>query len=379
MSLEKMYYKLSKEDFDSLFKSLRNSPDAIVFNKNDSKEFFYTRTVETSDALHALKMECVRFENIVNTMSSFAKKQLVISFLVDEVLSTNKIEDIHSTKHDVFYTLNNLEKSKDKKVKSIARMYSLLLTNGPKTFKTLEDIRETYDSLLEGNLSKEDKPDGTFFRKHSVSIVDGSQIIENGIEGEENINKAMEFFLSVYNSDMEPFEKMILCHFILETIHPYYDGNGRLGRFLFANGVLSGGYPLLGFLISKSFLDQRHNYYKAFEAPKKYHEFGCINEFVVQIATILKEGIASITKGLEEKLHALLNVQINQKLSKKEKLVYSLLLESSFLSTYGISNEEIMKETGISKRSLFYALDSFKKEGILEDAKVGKTLFHKIK
>jgi len=105
----------------------------------------------------------------------------------------------------------------------------------------------------------------------------------------------------------------------------------------------------------------------------------CLLFWTFLIATILKEGIVSITKELEEKLHALLNVQINQKLSKKEKLVYSLLLESSFLSTYGVSNEEIMKETGISKRSLFYALDRFKNKGILEDTKVGKVLFHKIK
>ncbi|MCQ2799868.1 MAG: Fic family protein [Bacilli bacterium] len=379
MSLEKMYYKLKKEDFDAYYKSLRLSENVIVFKKGDGKEFFYSKTVEISDALHDLELECLAFDALASKLSKFAKKQLIISFLVDEVLSTNKIEDINSTRHDVFYTLNNLEKSKDKKVKSIAKAYLLLLEEGNQTYASLQDIRDAYDRLMDGCLSKDDKPDGTFFRKGQVTVTDGVKIIDNGINGEENINEAMQFFLDLYNSDMNELEKMILCHFVIETIHPYYDGNGRFGRFLFSNGIYSKENNLLAFLTAKSFANQKSKYYKAFDAPKKPHEFGCINEFVLKIISILKDGVSKAAKELKEKFELLEIIKTDESFSKAERLAFQLIFESSILSNYGISNQEIINETGISERALFYALGRFKKSGVLEENKVGKATFHKIK
>lgn len=56
-------------------------------------------------------------------------------------------------------------------------------------------------------------------------------MVHTGTVGEDNIIKLMEEFINLYNSNTEVLTKMILCHFMIETIHPFYDGNGRLGRF----------------------------------------------------------------------------------------------------------------------------------------------------
>ena len=52
---------------------------------------------------------------------------------------------------------------------------------------------------------------------------------------------------------------------------------------------------------------------------------------------------------------------------------------ASILSNFGVSNEEIIGETEVSKRSLIYALNKLKEEDILLDTKIGKITYHKIK
>lgn len=51
--------------------------------------------------------------------------------------------------------------------------------------------------------------------------------------------------------------RVVLGHFIFVYIHPYFDGNGRMGRFMMA----SGGYPWTVVLV-----ERRHEYMQALEA-----------------------------------------------------------------------------------------------------------------
>ena len=137
------------------------------------------------------------FDAKVNQLSSFAKKQLLQSYLLDEIQSTNKIEQIQSTRYDIFSVINNAKDVADKKVISIANSYSLLLSSGTSPLENLSDIRKVYDLLLENAVEKKDLPEGQYFRKNSVFITDGLDIIHAGIAEEEKINAAMEEFLSL--------------------------------------------------------------------------------------------------------------------------------------------------------------------------------------
>ena len=85
------------------------------------------------------------FDAKVNQLSSFAKKQLLQSYLLDEIQSTNEIEQIQSTRYDIFSVINNAKDVADKKVISIANSYSLLLSSGTSPLENLSDIRKVYD------------------------------------------------------------------------------------------------------------------------------------------------------------------------------------------------------------------------------------------
>lgn len=53
----------------------------------------------------------------------------------------------------------------------------------------------------------------------------------------------MPALFDLLRAETEPFVRAVLGHFIFVYIHPYMDGNGRVGRFLMNVMMASGGYP----------------------------------------------------------------------------------------------------------------------------------------
>ena len=59
----------------------------------------------------------------------------------------------------------------------------------------------------------------------------------------EAVRDAMPAFFDLLREETEPSVRVVLGHFIFVYIHPYMDGNGRMGRFLMNVMLASGGYP----------------------------------------------------------------------------------------------------------------------------------------
>lgn len=59
----------------------------------------------------------------------------------------------------------------------------------------------------------------------------------------EALRDAMSAFFDLLREETEPSVRVVLGHFIFVYIHPYVDGNGRMGRFLMNTMLASGGYP----------------------------------------------------------------------------------------------------------------------------------------
>lgn len=54
---------------------------------------------------------------------------------------------------------------------------------------------------------------------------------------------AMETLFGLLEHEPHPAVRAVLGHFLFVFIHPYSDGNGRLGRFLMNAMLAGGGYP----------------------------------------------------------------------------------------------------------------------------------------
>lgn len=69
--------------------------------------------------------------------------------------------------------------------------------------------------------------------------------------------------------------RAVLGHFMFVYIHPYFDGNGRLGRFLMNAMLASGGYPWTVIRI-----EQRADYMKALESASSEGEIKAFAELI---------------------------------------------------------------------------------------------------
>jgi len=59
----------------------------------------------------------------------------------------------------------------------------------------------------------------------------------------EAVRDCMPAFFDLLREEPEPSVRVVLGHFVFVYIHPYMDGNGRIGRFLMNVMLAAGGYP----------------------------------------------------------------------------------------------------------------------------------------
>ncbi|MDA9981736.1 Fic family protein [Gammaproteobacteria bacterium] len=97
------------------------------------------------------------------------------------------------------------------------------------------------------------------------------------------VRDAMPALFDLLREETDPATRVVLGHFIFVYIHPYIDGNGRMGRFLMNVMLASGGYPW-----TVTPLDERDTYMSALEAASVEQNIGPFTDF---LARLVKAGL----------------------------------------------------------------------------------------
>ena len=378
MNIRKLYYTMKEDDFHSYLNQVKTDPSAVSVL---SDTFFCYPDQDLNDRILQIHKSQKDFDSVISTFSDFAQKQIIQSYLINEIQSTNRIENIHSTRHDIFLVMNKVRNSSDKHIQSVVNSYMMLLSENNTTLNGLQNLRTQYDLLMKDAFEESsDRPDGEFFRRKPVIISDGLKTIHNGFYPEEKINEGMRQFLKIYNNGaLDIYLRLILSHFILETVHPFYDGNGRFGRYLISRELFRQEKSYTSFLIASSIHNQKNRYYKAFRTAEDIHAYGCLNPYSESLLQILSDGFNLETKNLKEKelLLQSLKAEIPDDIKKSERCILTVLQEASVFTFYGISTDEIMEQTSLSKRTVIYALNDLRKRNLLVETKFGRITYRK--
>lgn len=381
---EKLFYTLGEGDFQKALLKRKGESSTFTYLLSEGNELFYAYSPEEKEQALSFEKALWDLNATFSSFTSFAQQQIVQSLLIEEIESTNEIEGVHSTRHDIFSLLHNEKaNASSKKIVAMVNSYSLLLSNKIKEPNSLADLRVIYDELLTGAIDKGDAPDGRLFRKGPVSVVGSTSVLHKGVMGENNVEKAMSAFLSTYhNVDLSFLERILVSHYLFESIHPFYDGNGRMGRFLISIALESEKDTIFAYLVSIAINKSKSKYYKAFKSTEAVHNFGDLSAFVDPMSIVfIKEAndfnASLLTKKKES--DSIFDKLALSSFSRSEAKVVRFLIEGSLWSDYGVNNQEIIKETGLSKRTLLYTLKKLRAMQAIEETKFGAITYHRIK
>lgn len=78
-----------------------------------------------------------------------------------------------------------------------------------------------------------DLPDGIIFRKNQVEVDSSGKTIHEGSMPEERIIEIMNQSIQILNDEKLPLLiRVAIFHYLFGYIHPFYEGNGRMSRFI---------------------------------------------------------------------------------------------------------------------------------------------------
>ena len=389
-NLIKLYYK-KKNIEEEYIKRIENPATFITDlkispikrgNKILDKEYslFYVNLME-----HTLLQEIIiknsnKINLISNELPEIAVKDIIIKILSNELYKTNKIEGIESVKSEIHTSLKDKQKfnKKSNKLDGIIKKYKDIMEKNFKDTQhidSLSSFRKIYDEMFEDfEKSGNYKLDGKYFRKDTVKVINRlGNTIHIGVNGEEVIEKNMENLIQFMNRKDIPFlVKASISHFFFEYIHPFYDGNGRFGRYLLSL-YLAGKLDILtAFSISYSISKNLDDYYKSFVEVEDVNNYGEITFFVENILKTIKSGQEMIIELLNDSVmrfnHSMeiLN-ELTKDLSEKENIMLQIYLQNYLFNDFEeITNVELSYIIGdLTQQTINKYTQELEKKGYL--------------
>ncbi len=368
-----------------------HSEDTVKLNfVIGEKQAFFLKNAEVMTVAYKIQKLDKEIFKLCSTLPGVALYQYSKKCLIDEIVITNKIEGVHSSRKEIGEALDILEsqskaKGKQKRFLGLVNKYLKLINSETISLESCKDIREIYDEVFLQEVLHDDpsnKPDGQLFRKESVSVhSETDKVIHKGLMPESKIIDATEQALYFLNDDsIEELFRICIFHYLIEYIHPFYDGNGRLGRFIVSYGISQTLCSLISFRISETIKENINAYYKAFKICNDQRNLGDLTPFLLMMLNMILASMEDLEKSLLQKQNIW---------DKYEKVVdgicehnnirslYSHLIQAALFSEKGISITELQHNMDISEYKIKNYMKQIPEELIIIKKK-GHSKFYSI-
>ena len=175
------------------------------------------------------------------------------------------------------------------------------------------------------------------------------------LTGEENIIRWMEQTLSILNDEsINLFIRVAIFHYLFEYVHPFYDGNGRMGRFLACGYLSKRRNDLCAFQFSIACLHDKKNYYKMFEETS--HKMNCsdLTVFIIQFLEIYLNGLKELKNVIVEKNEYYWNLRnyLKQISTKDDFKFLDKLIQITIFGLEGFTMAEMVENENMTEQTL---------------------------
>ena len=388
--LIKLYYK--KKNIDEEYIKRIENPATLITelkinpmkkgNKILDKEYslFYVNLLEHTLLQEKIVKNSNKINYISNRLPTIAIKEIIMKILSNELYKTNKIEGIETVKSEIHSSLKDdrISNKKSNKLDGIIKKYKDIMENNfenTEHIDSLSSFRKIYDEMFEDfEKSGNYKLDGKYFRKDIVKVINGlGNTIHIGVNGEEAIEKNIEDLIQFMNIKDIPFLiKASISHFFFEYIHPFYDGNGRFGRYLLSLYLARKLDNLTAFSVSYSISRNLDDYYKSFVEVEDVTNYGEITFFVENILKTIKNGQEMIIELLNDSVmrfkHSMeILDELTKDLSEKENIILQIYLQNYLFNDFEeLTNVELTSIIGdLTQQTINKYTQELEKKGYL--------------
>ena len=248
-------------------------------NLEDIKEVFLRKCMQESifKKLNVIKKN---FKTEWKKYPESIKKEILIDLSISFTYNTNAIEGSTITLHETEEIIKR-KISPNKPLRDVQET----INNSKTFFKAINEKSELSTNILlmwHKEIFSDTKPDiAGAFRDYLVRV--GNYRAPDW----QDISNLIKEFFSWYNKNkkvMHPVELAARAHYKFEKIHPFGDGNGRIGRLLIAYILRKNNYPLLIIEYKK-----RKSYYHALSKSENDFVNWFIRSYVSAHRKYLKE------------------------------------------------------------------------------------------
>ncbi len=305
---------------------------------------------------------------------------LVSTLTLQEAKDSSEVENIVTTQDALYqgaaaslseYAINAATKEVLNYREALQHGFHLVRQKGVLTSSVIKEIQK----MLEHNSAGFRSVPGTFLKRSDGEVVytppQDKQTILNFMDNLEN------FVNDDRASDLDPLIKLAIIHHQFESIHPFYDGNGRTGRIICVLYlVLTGRLDLPILYLSRYITHNKGEYYRLIQAIRDKSEDNKA-EWEAWIIFMLK-GIedtaietSRLVKGISNLMAEFKSI-IRPKFGKQYR---HELLNNLFFHPY-TKVEFLEKELDISRPTATRYLNELVKTGLIDKVKIGRTHYY---
>lgn len=228
-----------------------------------------------------------------------------------------------------------------------------------------KDILNLHKMVMDGLVEKHDSGK---FRTEVEAIFNTAGIAIYLPPRPSQILSLTNHLIKFINSFKEQFipVRASLAHYVFEKIHPFLDGNGRVGRLLLQLVLAKSGYSMKGLLSVEEYLDNhRSQYYSVLNEPEKD---------VTDYLEFMLDAIAETAENAKKLVLKKQKVDIEDLLLPRRAEILNIIKDQGLISFDTIRRRFL----SVNERTLRYDLKKLQNIGLIKKRGATKGVFYEL-
>ena len=341
-------------------------------NQNEDwilKELPLSVDMETKAVLKSLPKAHAALAELKGIASTIPNQIILINTLgLQEAKDSSAIENIITTHDDLYKSELNLDSFKSLQAKEVQNYISalkkgfeLVKNKGLITNKIIIDIQKE----LEKNNAGFRKLPGTALKNETTG-----ETIYTPPQDIKDINRLMsnleKFINDPMMSDYDPIVKMAIIHYQFESIHPFYDGNGRTGRIINILYLILEELQTLPILyLSNYIIKNKTDYYRLLQQLRINENWEEWLLFIIKGVELTSRETISLIADMKSLMQ-----EYKNKLRANYKFYSQDLLNNLFKHPY-TKIEFVVNDLKVSRITAANYLNKLAEDGLLKKNKIG--------